>query len=154
MRSASSPFVSDPSLFRALERESRPVPCDNVRTLFRRGERCKGLFILQRGEAILELRLKGGENVVRIQTPAGSLLGLPAVLENQPYSLSAIVSQGARVRSITQSDCLKLLQSDPALAFRALQMMAAETRATRSEIVSFMTQKSAKTNKRISKTRD
>ena len=145
MNPAQSPFLADPSLLRAFEKWSGPISCDETRLLFCQGEVSTGLFILHSGEAILEMRCcDTGQTVIRFQAPGGSLLGLPAVLTNQPYSLSATALQGARVSFITRSRCLELLQSDTALSLNALQIMAAETHAARSQIFSLICQQQTK----------
>jgi CRP-like cAMP-binding protein len=85
-----SPFVADRSLLQALEERSQPIPCVEDRILFRQGEDAIGLFILRSGEASLVLRTELNEVAICLVAPAGSLLGLPAIIGNEQYSMRAV----------------------------------------------------------------
>lgn len=128
------PCVADTVLLEALECKAVPVLCAEDRVLFRQGEECSGLFILQSGEAILEIHSIAGVCVVRFHAPAGSLLGLPAVFANQPYSLTATVSKGSKASVILRREFLKLMSSDPTLYPRVLRVLAGQIQAARSEL--------------------
>jgi CRP-like cAMP-binding protein len=133
-----SPFLADPALLQALERLSVSLRSDDDRILFTQGDDCNGLYILKSGEAVLEMRSDDGEVIFRFQTPGGSLLGLPSVLCNQPYSLTAIAFRGSQICFVNRTDAINLFSSKPELSLSALQVMAAETRSARLEMVSFM----------------
>jgi CRP-like cAMP-binding protein len=60
----------------------------------------------------------------------GSLIGLPAIVGNQPYSLTAAPCVGADIREISRSDFQELMQN-PTLAIKALQILAAEVSLAR-----------------------
>ena len=77
-------FLGDPELVQALEKQSTPILCDADRVLFRQGDTPAGLFILHEGEATLTMRTWSGESVISLQTTAGSILGLPALIANEP----------------------------------------------------------------------
>ncbi len=87
-------FAADSKLVQALVSRSVPVPCSEGHTLFHQGETPTGLFILQRGEATLLMKSQAGQSVMCLEAHSGSLLGLPGILGNAPYTLTAIVSQG------------------------------------------------------------
>lgn len=129
------PFHADPILIEALTQYASPFPCTEVRVLFRQGEKCCGLFILHGGRATLEMRSETGQIVARFITEDGSLLGMPAALADAPYSLTAIAVQGSNVSFIERKKFLEVMASDSALSFKALQVMAAETRAARAALV-------------------
>jgi CRP-like cAMP-binding protein len=62
---------------------------------------------------------------------AGSLLGLPAIIGNVPYSLAAIAQKGSIVRYVSREDFADLIRAEPLLAIMAFQVVAAEVVAAR-----------------------
>jgi CRP-like cAMP-binding protein len=132
----SSPFIADPALLKALNQRAIPVRCIEHRILFSQGDECSGLYILHSGDATLTMVSISGKLVARFQTPAGSLLGLPAVLGNQAYSLTATASKGSGVGFVGRSQFLKMLEVEPGLYPEVLKVVAAEILAARSELTS------------------
>ncbi len=129
-----SAFVADPELIVALESRSMPMVCDTDTVLFRQGDAAVGVFILQKGEATLTMNSPQGESILSTKTAAGSLLGLPGLIGNQPYSLTAIARAGARVSFIARDDFTEMMQGDPRLALKILLVLAAEVRSARNAI--------------------
>ena len=123
-------FVADPELVSALEERATPIPCDSDRVLFRQGEPAVGLYIIRKGKATLMMCAAGNE-IMKMETGSGSLLGLPASIGNQPYSLTAQAHQGAQVKFISRDDFNALMHSDSDLAFKILQVLANEVRSAR-----------------------
>jgi CRP-like cAMP-binding protein len=129
-----SPFVADPELIVALEARSMPIICDTDTVLFRQGDDAVGAFILQKGDARLTMNSPEGESILSTETAAGSLLGLPGLIGNQPYSLTATALAGARVSFIARDDFTEMMQGDPRLALKILLVLAAEVRSARNAI--------------------
>ncbi|HEY1766818.1 MAG TPA: cyclic nucleotide-binding domain-containing protein [Terracidiphilus sp.] len=132
-------FIADPELLRALAERSAPVVCDAERVLFSQGEAPRGLYILQKGFVTLTMAarapgLRGAEPAFSILSMPGSLLGLPGVAGNQPYTLTATAHAGAQVRFITRGDFGVLMQAEPAISLKILQVLAAEVRSARRAI--------------------
>ncbi len=126
-----SAFQADPELLDALEKHATSIPCDEDRALFRQGDPPIGLYILRKGEAVISMTGDNGESILSIRATAGSLLGLPGLIGNQPYSLAAVACRGARVGFIARSDFNALMHTDPALSVKVLQVLAAEVRSAR-----------------------
>ena len=124
-------FVADPELIQALEARSTAIDCNEDRVLFEQGDFPAGIYALKQGELTLTMRSPTGEMVTEVQAPAGSLLGLPGLIGKQPYTLSAIARNGARLSFIPQDDFTTLMQSDAHLALKILQVLAAEVRSAR-----------------------
>jgi CRP/FNR family transcriptional regulator len=124
----SSTFVADPHLLTALEPHAVPVACERERVLFRQGETPAMLFILHQGRATLTMHSPGGERVFTVPVAAGSLLGLPGLIGNQPYTLSATAHAGAQVSSVARHDVMALMRSDPAISLNVLKVLSAEVR--------------------------
>lgn len=126
-----SAFVADPELLEALEVRATPVRCDEDRVLFKQGERAKGLYLLRSGEVRLNMKALSGEPVAVLPMSPGSLLGLPAVVGNGDYSLSAEAHKGAELSYLSREDFAKLMLEEPALSMMILRVLAAEVRTAR-----------------------
>ena len=124
-------FAANPQLIEALERRSSTLPSGDGLMLFRQGEPCKGLYILKSGEAALILQSLAGRGVMCLHAGPGSLLGLPAVVGREPYSLTAIIRKDSEVRFVSQADFESLIRDEPWLYPSVLQVLAAEVRAAR-----------------------
>src|SRR4249919_4173043 len=99
-----NPFLADCTLTQALEQRSTAVSCSKGQVLFKQGEAPLGLYILRSGKASLVMKDEGGAKVMHLTIGAGSILGVPAVVTEQPYTLSALAGPGAEVCFIALSD--------------------------------------------------
>ncbi len=131
----SSAFVADAELLEALERRSSAVICEADRVLFNQGDNPDGLYILHKGDAVLHMHAPGGETVMCMQTSAGSLLGLPALIGDEAYSLTATARKGAELKFVSREDFLIVMGGDPLLSFKVLQVLAAEVRSARQALL-------------------
>lgn len=131
MQVDSSAFVADPELIRALQERSTPVSCESDRLLFRQDAPAKGVYILHQGAAKLTMYSHDGQNIFSVRAIPGSLLGLPAVISDLPYSLEAIALAGAQVSFVTRSDFFDIMHAQPTLSLMMLQVLAAEVRTAR-----------------------
>jgi CRP-like cAMP-binding protein len=127
-------FIADPELFSALERQCAQLNCAAEQTLFQQGDPPAGVYILQDGEATLSLEGPDGHTILSIRVHPGSLLGLPAIVGGQPYSLTSVAQPGARVGFVSREDFTQLIQANPQLSFKMLQVLAAEVRTARSAL--------------------
>ncbi len=130
-----SAFVADTTLIQALEKRATPILCSADQVLFRQGEVPAGLYILDKGAATLTMNSTEGKSVMSVQTAPGSLLGLPGLVGNEPYTLTALARTGAELSFVTRDDFTALMQSDPLLALKVLQVLAAEVRSARNAIL-------------------
>src|SRR5580658_10626072 len=90
-------FVAAPELIAVLERKATLLDCASERVLFMQGDPAVGLYLLRSGSARLTMDSPEGKPIISVSVPEGSLLGLPGVLANQPYTLAAIAEAGAVV---------------------------------------------------------
>jgi len=135
MNSESSPFRADRPLFGAIANLTRPVPYPEGTVLFRQGSECFGLFVLRSGLVVLEMACENGEVCASFVADDRSLLGLSALLSGERYSLSALARRDSVVGFVKRDDFLARMSSNPTLSLKALQVMAAETRAARAALV-------------------
>jgi len=124
-------FVGDPELIRVLEAHSTPVPCESERPLFRQDEPAVGIFILHNGVVTLSIMAQDGHSLFAAQAQQGSILGLPGVISNEPYTLSATAGAGAQISFVSRTDLTALMQADPLLSLKMLEVLAAEVRSAR-----------------------
>jgi CRP-like cAMP-binding protein len=61
----------------------------------------------------------------------GSLLGLPGLIGNEPYTLTAVAHPGAQLSFIARDDFINLMRTDMLLSLKVLQILAAEVRSAR-----------------------
>jgi NTE family protein len=126
-----SAFVADPELIQALDARAAPVPCESDHVLFRQGDPSVGLYILHEGAATVSMISPDGQSLFAVQALSGSLLGLPGLVSGQPYSLSATAGRGSRVSFVSRDEFIALMQADPHLSLKILQVLAAEVRSAR-----------------------
>jgi CRP-like cAMP-binding protein len=128
-------FLADHDLIQVLEKHAVPVACDEDRVLFNQGETPDGLYILHKGEATLTMTSPSGELVLCMKPTVGSLLGLPGLVGNEPYSLSANAVKGSTFSFVARADFDDLMQSDPTVPLKVLHVLAAEVRAARQALL-------------------
>jgi len=126
-----SAFVADSELLAALEKIASPVDCTEDRVLFAQGEPATGLYVLRAGKGLLTMTSERGEAVVATSVGPGTLLGLPGVIGNQPYSLTGVVLKGAEVGYVPREEFSQLMLREPSLSLRVLRVLAAEVRTAR-----------------------
>ncbi len=129
----STTFIADQELLGELEKISRPATMGPDRLLFRQGTPAHGLFIIKKGSA--KLTLKSGRKIIlQIQVSANSLLGVPAVVGSQPYTLTAAALRGAEVAFVPREDFTRLIATAPHLMLKVVALLAGEVRSARQRI--------------------
>jgi CRP-like cAMP-binding protein len=123
-------FVADPELVQELEKRATPVDCRAQRILFEQGDPVVGLYILHSGKATMSISADD-QIVMETETGAGALLGLPGLIGNQPYSMTAVAHAGAQVFFISREEFTALMTANPQLSLKILQVLAAEVRTAR-----------------------
>ena len=103
--------------------------------LFAQGDEPAGVYLLCSGMVRLFIRnpVTGDITFDRSAEP-GSLLGLPAVFGDKPYSMSAEVVETSEVAFVPRAEFLGLMQSNGQLCMRCLQLLSEEVRIARTAI--------------------
>jgi CRP-like cAMP-binding protein len=127
-------FHADPELLNGLEPKSAPIACTNFRILFKQGDDPTGLYILKSGCATLTMNSPQGKQLFSLQPSPGSILGLPGLIGNEPYTLTAVAHPGSVLGFISRDQFLALMSSDQRLSFKVLQVLAAEVRSARNAL--------------------
>jgi CRP-like cAMP-binding protein len=134
MKLEPSAFLADPKLFQMLEKTSTVVDCNDCNAdhvLFRQGDPPFGLYLIAKGGAQVTMDSEDGENILSVEVTPGSLLGLPAVIGGQPYSLTARAHHGSWVGFIRKEDFNALVQTNADVMVQVLQVLANEVRSAR-----------------------
>jgi CRP/FNR family transcriptional regulator len=137
VRLDSSAFGADRELLVALAKRSARVVYDEERILFHQGEWPTGLYILRTGTATLTMSSHTGETILRASVSSGALLGLPAFIGDQPYSLTAIAHKGAELGFVNRKDFSEMMLTCPTLSLKVLSVLAAEVHTARVAISEF-----------------
>ena len=143
-----SAFVAEPELLETLWRHALPLNCADERKLFSQGDDPTGLFILRGGG--VTMILENGLGVPLMLTPMapGSILGLPALVSEEPYSMTAIAHGGARVGFVNRDKFSSLMLSEPLLALMIVRILAAEVRTTRAAMSTAISDRPAQPRRR------
>ena len=108
---------------------------DRAAILFAQGDDPLGVYVVCSGKVRLFIRnvVTGAITFDRIAEP-GSMLGLPAVFGDKPYSMSAEAVEDVEVAFIPRPRFLDLMQSNGQLCMRCLQLLSEEVRIARNAI--------------------
>jgi CRP-like cAMP-binding protein len=81
--------------------------------------------------------MRSGDDIVMcLCAGSGSVLGLPAVVANKPYTATADTLPGAEVNFVSREDFIELMRTVPLLSLKVLQVLAAEVRSARQALSS------------------
>ena len=133
----SSSFIAEKELIEALEKRSSTLACKEEQKLFPQGGKPNGLYILRKGTATLSMESPTGGILMSITLYPGSLLGLPALIGNEPYTLTGTAQPGSEFGFVSREDFNGLMLADPSIAVRVLRVLAAEVRTARHAISEF-----------------
>ena len=112
---------------RIIGRSAEIIPQDGI--LFRQGEPADCLYFVKSGEASLTMQAGGKE--VRIRAGQGSLLGIPAIVGNQPYSMTATAGSDTEISRLSSVAFNDLLKIEPKMQQAVLRILAGEVRVAR-----------------------
>lgn len=119
-------LICEPSLAKTLKQGSRRTCCKTDASLFRQGDDADGLYILESEGFLVTLEVEPGDVLMRTAPGPGTLLGLPEVIGNRPYGVSAIARKGASYNRLSRKDFVHELANQPALPLKILQILASE----------------------------
>jgi CRP-like cAMP-binding protein len=133
----SAAFVAEQELVEALESRASMFECTEARLLFKQGESPLGLYVVRKGKATLTMQSPTGGVIMSFAASPGSLLGLPALVGNEPYTLTAVAEKGAELGFVPREEFSSLMLTNPSLAMKVLRVLAAEVRTARHAISEF-----------------
>lgn len=119
------PYTADESLlasFRAMADETVIGP---GKVLFRQGDPAKGIYVVEDGKISLTMT-ESGRRIKYRTVSRGYILGLPATICDQPYSLTAEVVEPAHVRFVEQSKVVEFLRTRSDLCLHVVEILGHE----------------------------
>jgi CRP/FNR family transcriptional regulator, cyclic AMP receptor protein len=129
-----SNLVAPAELRSGLNRIASVVYKKKGATLFRRGEPGSGLFIIRKGT--VNLYLEGESQCYPSRALGeGAILGLPATLSGEGYSLTAETIEDAELGFVSRNDFLALMAKNPNLCLMAMHLLSKEIASIRSMLV-------------------
>jgi CRP-like cAMP-binding protein len=123
-------FKADDQLQSIILCHSESVHAARGTTLFREGDNVRGMYLIVSGKVDLLLHSAGLVSLQRSATP-GCLLGVPASINKNPYSLTAVVREEAELRFIPVQLLGELMKREPSLTMKLVAMLSEEVRAMR-----------------------
>jgi CRP-like cAMP-binding protein len=98
-----SEILADAELCAEIEQWSSPSFVKQGEILFQQGEDSGYAFFVKTGEIGLTMHVSG-DAVWGVRARKGSLVGLPAIVGNEPYSMTARVLRDSEICKISRDD--------------------------------------------------
>jgi CRP-like cAMP-binding protein len=124
-------LVPSPELKAGLEQLATTVFKSKGTILFRRGDDVTGAYLIRSGRVSLALDCETPVYPPRILGP-GAIVGLPATVSGNPYSLTAKVVEDSELAFVSRDAVLECLQDNPLLCFQVMDMLSSEISDIRS----------------------
>ncbi|HEV2728634.1 MAG TPA: cyclic nucleotide-binding domain-containing protein [Terriglobales bacterium] len=131
MAIVSSNLIPSPELKAGLEQLATIVSKPKGMILFRRGDPPAGVFLIRSGRVSLALDFPNSAYPPRILGP-GAIVGLPATVSGNPYSLTAKVLEDSELAFVSRHAVLECLEDNPLLCFQVMDMLSGEISDIRS----------------------
>lgn len=99
--------------------------------LFQRGEKPAGVYLIRSGRISLGLDYENSIYPARILGP-GAVVGLPASVSGNPYSLAANVVEDSELAFVPREAVVTCLKKNPILCFQVMDILSDEIADIRS----------------------
>jgi CRP-like cAMP-binding protein len=99
--------------------------------LFERGDEASGVFFIRNGRISLTLDYETPIYPARILGP-GAVIGLPATVSGNPYSLTAKVIEDSELDFVPRAQVVECLKNNPLLCFQVMDVLSDEIADIRS----------------------
>ena len=103
--------------------------------IFRQGTKSSGVYLVATGAVRLFLKSSSRAALMERIAKPGSLLGLPATITGDDYSLTAEAIEPTELLQVSREDLTRLMQQDIVSAMKLLALLSGEVRTARCEIV-------------------
>jgi CRP-like cAMP-binding protein len=98
-------------------------------TLFREGDKPRGVYVLHSGSVQLLFAGKKGEAKPLREAQPGQILGLSCVVTQRPHDCTATAAKPCEVAFIERDEFLRTLDDSPAVWFSVLRVLSSEVNA-------------------------
>lgn len=128
------PLQASADLQQKLRKISIPVRLTKSSLLFKQGEKPKGVYLVESGSIALMLKLARGRTVYERNVGKGSVLGLPATVNDTAYSLTAKALCDVDVAFVPRENLIAEMDRNISLAIEILRVLSQEVQAMRDVI--------------------
>ena len=128
------PLQASADLQQKLRKISIPVRLTKSSLLFKQGEKPKGVYLVESGSIALMLKLVRGRTVYERNVGKGSVLGLPASVNDTAYSLTAKALCDVDVAFVPRENLIAEMDRNISLAIEILRVLSQEVQAMRDVI--------------------
>lgn len=126
MMNSLAPFAASTELRDALAEDGEPQLVQPGTVLFKQGDDVKGVYVVNSGKVLLSLTDSEGISAPDRTAQEGCVLGLPATMTGNGYTLTAKIQETAEVVFVPRESALALLRDKPALCFEVVEILAQE----------------------------
>jgi CRP-like cAMP-binding protein len=130
--SSEIPFSAPPHLCAVLEAIGAESTAAPGSFLFHRGDNCQGVFVIKSGRVLLSMETH--RPALERTAGAGSVLGLPATMSSEPYSLTAEVIEITKYVFVDVGRVRHTLVHNPELCFEVLGLLSREVQQLRERL--------------------
>lgn len=127
------PLTSATDISKVLDAMASTANYPKNAVIFTQGDFAAGVYVVRKGSVRMTVKTGGSEVLMRVAQP-GSVLGLPGVLSDKPYSLTAVAVQPCELGFIKAEDLRRLIRDNPAIGLQVLQLLSEDVRAARGAI--------------------
>jgi len=103
--------------------------------IFREGDRCDALYVVQTGKVkVVSIQPSGEEVEIALAEP-GEVFGITSLFDTIPRSASAVAVGEASVLKLGKEWIIKVAHNDPSLVFFLLQSVSHRARKLKDDII-------------------
>ena len=102
--------------------------------MFRQGDESCGIFFVKSGTVRLFAQNAVCTPVLEQIATEGCVLGLPATMSGEPYSLTAVAAEHSTLLHFSRPSVDRIIREDSEVAMQLLSLLSAELRSVRGEI--------------------
>jgi len=106
--------------------------------VFQQWDEASRLYILLTGQVSIEMHGNDGKTIKIMSLDSGNIFGEYSILDNLPRSASVVVTQQAKLASISGLSFQNLLDSEPSLARNMLRVLVGHIRKSNGHIESIV----------------
>ncbi len=125
-------------LFESLDEEAakelsgllETLDCEAPKVLFRAGDAGDAMYIIERGKVRISVEATDGRELTLTELGQGDFFGELALLDRQPRSANATVSEESRLAVLSREHFLSFMRSKPNVALEMLTALAHRLRRT------------------------
>lgn len=125
------PLQASADLQQELRKISIPLRLTKSSLLFEQGERPKGVYLVENGSVALMLKLVRGRTVYERNAGTGSVLGLPATVNDTAYSLTARALCDVDLAFVPRENLFETMNKNISLTIEILRVLSQEVQAMR-----------------------